>query len=132
GGIYAAKSVTIRNSIISDNQRSNCYGTLNALGRNVIETVGDCSISGNGVVTEWTAHLGPLHDNGGATLTFALDKNSPAIDAGDCVDSAGITVMVDQRGEPRPQGDGCDIGAFESPYTSTFTIFEANIPWAHR
>jgi hypothetical protein len=54
--------------------------------------------------------LGPLGDNGGPTQTRALLIGSPAIDAGsnDCPPPA-----TDQRGTARPQGAGCDIGAFE-------------------
>ena len=64
-----------------------------------------------------------LGDNGGpvlarsfSLLTHAIDETSPAFDAGDgagCVDGRGGFLDVDQRGEPRPSGDGCDIGAFE-------------------
>ncbi|TVQ32690.1 MAG: hypothetical protein EA376_04815 [Phycisphaeraceae bacterium] len=54
--------------------------------------------------------LGPLADNGGPTMTHALLKGSIAIDAGDCADGE---VDVDQRGVSRPQGMGCDIGAYE-------------------
>jgi CSLREA domain-containing protein len=68
--------------------------------------------------------LGPLQDNGGPTLTHALQPGSPALDKG----SAGATSTAparttDQRGLPRPSdnpgisnatfGDGSDIGAFE-------------------
>lgn len=52
--------------------------------------------------------LQPLADNGGATHTMALAPGSPAIDAG-----VGECPTTDQRGTPRPQGAGCDIGAFE-------------------
>jgi hypothetical protein len=61
--------------------------------------------------------LGPLQDNGGPTWTHALLAGSPAIDAGD---SAGAPAQ-DERGVPRPQGRGVDIGAFE--YLSPTTIF---------
>ncbi len=57
--------------------------------------------------------LGPLADNGGPTETHALLDFSPAIDAGGditCADVGG----VDQRNVPRPQGAGCDIGAYEA------------------
>jgi uncharacterized repeat protein (TIGR01451 family) len=59
--------------------------------------------------------IGPLEDNGGPTLTYALLEGSPAIDSGDndpCPNN-------DQRGSIRPADgneDGtfiCDIGAFE-------------------
>ena len=52
--------------------------------------------------------IGALADNGGATDTHALDDDSPAVDAGpdECDDT-------DQRGVERPQGQACDIGAYE-------------------
>ncbi|MGH2521306.1 MAG: choice-of-anchor Q domain-containing protein, partial [Anaerolineales bacterium] len=72
--------------------------------------------------------LDSLEDNGGPTLTHALLKGSPAIDAGNpfrCADRVGDTLTTDQRGAPRAV-DGsdtgraiCDIGAYE---------FEANVP----
>jgi hypothetical protein len=61
--------------------------------------------------------LGPLQDNGGPTWTHALLTGSAAIDAGD---PAGAP-SEDQRGVPRPQGAGVDIGAFE--YLSPNAIF---------
>jgi pimeloyl-ACP methyl ester carboxylesterase len=55
--------------------------------------------------------IGALADNGGDTLTHALQPDSPAIDADlriPCTSS-----VEDQRGIRRPQGKGCDSGAFE-------------------
>lgn len=57
--------------------------------------------------------LSPLADNGGATRTHALPKNSPAIDKVSGADCAAIVSNTDQRGEVRPSGSACDIGAFE-------------------
>jgi hypothetical protein len=54
--------------------------------------------------------LGPLQDNGGPTFTQALLPGSPAIDAIPLVD---CTLTEDQRGVARPNGNGCDIGAYE-------------------
>jgi len=62
--------------------------------------------------------LGPLQDNGGDTLTHALLPSSPAIDAGD----ADNCPATDQRGIPRPQGAGCDIGAYEFGATADLSI----------
>jgi hypothetical protein len=60
--------------------------------------------------------LGPLQDNGGPTMTHALGAASIAIDVipeADCVDAEGELLTTDQRGEPRPGGTMCDVGAFE-------------------
>jgi hypothetical protein len=59
--------------------------------------------------TVFTEVLGPLQDNGGPTWTHALLPGSPALDVGDPAQCPA----TDQRGVPRPQGAGCDIGAFE-------------------
>ncbi len=55
--------------------------------------------------------LGALGENGGPTLTHAIGSGSAAIDAG----GTGCPA-TDQRGAgfPRPLGNACDIGAFES------------------
>ncbi|MCA9734354.1 MAG: T9SS type A sorting domain-containing protein [Deferribacteres bacterium] len=54
--------------------------------------------------------LGPLADNGGATMTCALLPGSPAINAGTSTDAP----TTDQRGITRPQLGGIDMGAYES------------------
>ncbi len=51
--------------------------------------------------------LGSLQDHGGLTLTMALLSGSSAMDNGSACES------TDQRGVARPQGAGCDIGAYE-------------------
>ncbi|MBO9664172.1 choice-of-anchor Q domain-containing protein [Dokdonella sp.] len=53
--------------------------------------------------------LGALADHGGFGRTMLPADDSPAIDAGD----TAACPAVDQRGVPRPQGAGCDIGAVE-------------------
>jgi hypothetical protein len=67
-------------------------------------------------VTEEELNLGELADNGGPTMTHALGAGSVAIDKipeADCVDADSEPLTADQRGEPRPGGTMCDIGAFE-------------------
>ena len=55
-----------------------------------------------------------LKDNGGPTRTIALQKSSPALNAiPSDTNECGTTVKTDQRGVERPQGTGCDIGAYE-------------------
>jgi len=58
-------------------------------------------------VTEAQLDLQPLADNGGPTETHAITTDSAAFNAGTC------EVDTDQRGEPRPGGAMCDVGAFE-------------------
>lgn len=53
--------------------------------------------------------LGPLQDNGGPTATMAPLQDSPTLDAADDT----YCEAVDQRGQARPSGDHCDIGAVE-------------------
>jgi hypothetical protein len=53
--------------------------------------------------------LGPLANNGGATLTHFPAAGSPARDRGRC-----FGVASDQRGVTRPLGPACDIGSVES------------------
>jgi len=95
-----------------------------------IESPGDtCGFDQTGDQVSVTAeqlNLGSLADNGGPTMTHALEAGSVAIDVipeDDCVDAEGELLAADQRGEPRfvglpfgpfePVGDGCDVGAFE-------------------
>jgi CSLREA domain-containing protein len=54
-----------------------------------------------------------LADNGGPTDTHALPPGSPAIDAADPA-VCPYRADGDQRGVRRPQGDYCDIGAYEA------------------
>ncbi len=53
--------------------------------------------------------VAPLENYGGETDTVALFETSPAIDAAETENCP----KTDQRGEPRPFGARCDIGAWE-------------------
>jgi hypothetical protein len=70
--------------------------------------------------------LGALADNGGPTQTRALNTGSPAIDAG----NSGACPATDQRGVSRPQGGGCDIGAYERIVVLEVTpaMIDASVP----
>jgi CSLREA domain-containing protein len=61
--------------------------------------------------------LEPLADNGGPTKTMALSVSSPAINTADA--KAAVCPSTDQRGVSRPQGAGCDIGAYEYVFPET-------------
>jgi hypothetical protein len=71
------------------------------------------------------AKLGPLADNGGPTLTHGWLPGSPAIDAADpAPPGSGGTACptTDQRGETRPRGAACDIGAVELGDAGTLAV----------
>ena len=120
GGIHNTATVNVRNSLFAnnvdlDNVPGDCIGTLNSLGYNVFEGPQGCTIAGDqtGNVLGVEAPLDALADNGGPTWTHALLPQNPAIAGADPANCP----PTDQRGEPRPQGDGCDSGSFESALT---------------
>lgn len=74
-----------------------------------------CGLDQPGDLASTNPLLGPLQDNGGPTFTHALLQGSLAIDA---VHSTHC-LSTDQRGQPRPHGAACDIGAYEADGTET-------------
>jgi CSLREA domain-containing protein len=121
GGIDAfAGEVRMRDTLLAGNIDGNpvpsdtpdCVqagGVITSLGNNLVGATTGCAyVAAAGDRTDQAPLLGPLAGNGGATATHALLAGSPAIDGGSAVCPA-----TDQRGIGRPQGPGCDIGAFE-------------------
>jgi len=126
-GISDFGLLTVKNSILANNGGQNCApipSMQNATsdGHNLSDD-GTCSFffSGPGDLDSTPAGLDPggLKNNGGPTQTVALLSTSQAINAiplsptNYCTDASGNPVKTDQRGVPRPQGSGCDIGSFE-------------------
>ena len=111
----ASATLTLTNTIVSSAQ-DGCFAgffgggavTLLSNGHNV-GTDATCNLTATGDQPSTDPLLGPLAGNGGPTLTHALLAGSPAIDAAD----AAACPATDQRGVARPQGAGCDVGAFE-------------------
>ena len=126
GGVSSSTQIAVHNSIIAGNNAISLVGgdvdvsgSFDSIGFNLIgqnEGGGFTffnGVNGNQVGTPAAPLdplLGPLQDNGGPTETHALLPGSPALDLGDPVNFEPI----DQRGEPRPQTNGPDIGAFEA------------------
>ncbi len=134
GGIYNSSdgTVTLHSSLISGNTAmgndngkevfSSTSGTIyadsfNLFGHNgesnteafIGFTPGASDIDATGSSgTALEDILSPLADNGGLTMTHALVSGSPAIDLDE-----GCSPGLDQRGESRPFGAGCDAGSFE-------------------
>jgi hypothetical protein len=115
GGIFYNDQLTARGVVVSDNlvgaTPSECFenDVLISEGGN-LERGTDCGFMHPSDQQGVDPLLGPLQDNGGPTDTRALAAGSPAIDA--WPPEAGCPA-TDQRGVTRPQGPGCDSGAFE-------------------
>ena len=123
-------TTTVRNSILAKRAGANCYfSSTRAIGSEGHNLSDDSSCSpvftsaSDRHDTPAGLSLDGLQDNGGPTRTIQLLASSPALDAVPleaCTD-AGAALTTDQRGVTRPQGAGCDIGAFElvpSPYVA--------------
>ena len=96
-------NVRMYNSIIAGGPDAGqaCYGQLQESGGNLIED-GSCAPAMRGDPQ--------LEDLTGWPHVLPLSEGSPAIDSAD----PAYCPPTDQLGNPRPQGDGCDIGAIES------------------
>ncbi|QDV19782.1 Putative peptidyl-prolyl cis-trans isomerase [Gimesia panareensis] len=129
GGLYASfDTITLNNTLIADNSASSSGNDVSAYvngSYSLIESAAGINndISGFNFITGQDPGLLPLADNGGLTLTHALNTSSIAIDAGDPgFDPSTFTpeLTLDQRGSARV-ADGnhdstsrVDIGAYEA------------------
>ncbi len=155
GGIANHNALTMINNTFSDNSADNGGGIYNGGSLSLINNIlansatgGDCSNHElHGVITAninnlvennapapnhcgtpafiTDPKLGTLADNGGPTRTMALLFGSPAFDAGDNTSCRA----TDQRGVTRPQGAGCDIGAYERISITNPTF--SDVPFNH-
>ena len=112
----------LKNTIVAHNSRGNCDAqgqTIESEGHNLSDdaTCAAYLSNDNDFSAGVDAGLDPsgLKDNGGPTQTIALTPSSVAIDA---IPLAACDVATDQRGIPRPQGRGCDVGAYEASVTT--------------
>jgi hypothetical protein len=136
-GLTTGGILTMTNTIVAGNRPADIIvngGTVhpdssyNLVGSSSGGLVND--VNGN-IVGIDDPGLGPLMNNGGPTLTMALQIESSARDTG-----LGVTAAsIDQRGVSRPQNAGVDIGAFElqtiapqitSANAATFTLGASN------
>jgi hypothetical protein len=119
-------TVNVKNSLIAENKGvsrksstgDDVFGRFVSLGHNLIGIADGSTGFEHDVLDDLVGsaadpidpRIEPLPDNDGPTQTHSLKPDeSPAIDKGDSVDAP----TTDQRGMPRPSGEGVDIGAFE-------------------
>ncbi len=135
--LYANAIVRLENVTVAESQQSAVGGDADQLTLYLDHTIlagsaaADCDFSGIGQAIVVSTHsldsdgscgladptdlpatdpqLLALADRGGPTWTHGLPAGSPARDAG----AATCLPTTDQRGELRPQGPACDLGAFE-------------------
>ncbi len=123
---------TIMATILAGNSLGNCAVTSpitdQGYNRSTDATCGFSATGSQNSVSLTDLKLGTLGDYGGPTQTIPLLPGSSAIDAipltsGNC--SVGET--YDQRTVTRPQGTGCDIGAFEAlAFTTGLGTYDAS------
>ena len=123
GGIqmaFGGTSATLQNTIVAGQTAGlNCNqppGAISDAGYNIEDstTCGFSSANQSQPATNPMLDAGGLKDNGGSTQTIALLQGSPAIDAiPGGTNGCGTTITADQRNVTRPQGAGCELGAFE-------------------
>lgn len=110
-------TVNMQNGIIANNFWGGyCYGYSGTSANNLVD-IATCGIAAS-AVTNFDHAMG---DNGGPTLTHALQSGSNALDSGtgNCPGHTAAALTTDQRGADRPYNTTCDIGAYE--YRETIT-----------
>ena len=112
---YTGNTTTVSSTIVANGlSGSNCGGpgTLVDGGYN-LDTAASCGFSAaNHSLSNANPMLQALASNGGPTQTMALSPGSAALDVIPSA-TAGCGGTTDQRGISRPQGPGCEIGAYE-------------------
>ncbi|HLI50362.1 MAG TPA: choice-of-anchor Q domain-containing protein, partial [Thermomicrobiaceae bacterium] len=124
-GIRTADTLNLTATILADSSGRNCAAgpgntSVSDHGYNISANAAGndttCHLSGTSKqnVSDSQLNLQPLADNGGPTETQALVAPSVAIDAIPLNGSqCAAGEQADQRGVARPQGSGCDVGAYE-------------------
>ncbi len=112
---YTGFTLSISMSIVAGGlSGANCGGQAPVTDKGYnIDSGSSCGFSAaSHSMSNTQPQLDALASNGGPTQTMALPAGSPAVDAIPA-SVAGCTGSTDQRGTSRPQGSGCDIGAYE-------------------
>jgi hypothetical protein len=124
GDVFSTVSALVQSSILAHgSEGGNCAhsgaGLITSNGYNLSDD-GTCGFVGVGDLNNTNPLLSPAgaQNSLNGSITVALLPNSPAVDR---IPSGSCSFIFDQRGVPRPQGSGCDIGAYELAEFSGFT-----------
>jgi len=122
GGLSGTSSSTLEHVIMWGNQAATDGAEIyhDASDATISDSLieGGCPASGFGnnvcqnIITG-DPRLGPLTDNGGFTPTMKPGQGSAAVDAG----QLNNCLAEDQRGQARPNGPSCDVGAVEVDFS---------------
>lgn len=111
--IDTGAEIKVRSSILADNPGGDCGGIApDSLDYN-LDSDGSCGFSGSHDLSAVDPLLDPLGAHGSLAPSHPLGSGSPAIDSG----VPDLCIANDQNFVSRPQGLGCDRGAFENPYS---------------
>ncbi|HAU67482.1 MAG TPA: hypothetical protein DCW52_03705 [Gammaproteobacteria bacterium] len=124
-----ASTFTTSNNLLGDSSHNDAQAFDNFTPSSTDITATGGSAHSNTQATALLSILAPLANNGGETKTHALIIGSPAVDTGDNdVCAAAPINNLDQRGEVRPDGAACDIGAFEGSVEAEPSFFIVPLP----
>jgi hypothetical protein len=135
GGTFTARGSLFGDNLIGGGVTSNCSGVLPTSQGGNLESTADCGFSPPADRVGASPNLETaLRDLGGETDVLPFADSSPAIDIG------GPCSATDQTDTLRPQGLGCDAGAWEfrpketppppAPPTPTATPAPTPVPTA--
>ncbi len=113
--VYTNYGFTVYRTLLAGSGTGNCFidpiTNVSNVGNNLSSDASCATIAGTVALADLS--LLPLSDNGGPTQTHALGMTSVALNAG-----ANCGPTTDQRGESRPFGAACDVGAIEVQETA--------------
>lgn len=122
GGIYNIGSLEIGNTIIADNvaaSDADVSGNFKSNGYNLITKLGSATGFGSHDLKNVSAHIQPLANYGGPTLTLKPYLDSPAVSAASLSllttfeQKTNLVIQTDQRGYPRVTRQQLDIGSVQ-------------------
>jgi hypothetical protein len=113
GGIKrTGGTVSLRNSILANNihifdnfaEADDCNGVMGIFRYSLVNATTGCTFTNQSTLTGVNNAVLPLTNNGGATQTHALQRNSLAVDAAEptgCTNHLSQLLALDQRGQSR-------------------------------